>query len=146
MRLDGLLPPVRIVALALLLIALGFGASAIDLPIWQAGMPGPGLTPLLICACLLPLSLIILFEGITPEEREPLQLAPFLCGLALLLYVYLVQQAGFVLPTILFGLAWARLLYRQSWTVSLAAACLVPLALCAVFVGGLGIPLALWPE
>ncbi|GGC86885.1 tripartite tricarboxylate transporter TctB family protein [Chelatococcus reniformis] len=146
MRLSAFALPAKLTGLGLLLIVLGFGIGALRLSIWQFGMPGPGLTPLLVSIALLPIAAVLVLEPLRPEEREPLQGAPLLTGLAFLAYVALVEYAGFALPTFAFILLWARLLYARSWAVSLATALLMPLALYVLFMLGLGIPLPLWPR
>lgn len=143
--LTALVPPARIVMLALLLVSLGFGAASLQLAVWQLGMPGPGLAPLLFSACLLPVSVILLAEPLSEEERAPLQAMPLIVGLVLIVFVVLVQFIGLMLPAALFSAGWARLLYRRSRVVALAAGIVMPALLYAVFVLGLRIPIPLWP-
>jgi putative tricarboxylic transport membrane protein len=143
-RLAEILTPTRIVALGLLLTAVGFGAASLGMAIWELGMPGPGLAPLLFSVCLLPVAGVLLVEPVSPEEREPLQLAPFTVGLLLIVFAIVVEFVGLMLPAAVFSTLWARFLYGRSWKVSLAAGVIIPVLLWAIFSFALGIPIALW--
>lgn len=144
-RLAEMLPPSRIVALGLLLTAAGFGIASLGMTIWDFGMPGPGLAPLLFSACLLPVAGVLLVEPVSPEEREPLQSAPFVVGLLLIVFAIVVEFVGLMLPSAVFSLLWARLLYDRPWQVALAAGVIIPALLWAIFSFALRIPISLWP-
>lgn len=146
MRLSALALPAKLTGIGLLLIAVGFGIGSWRLSIWQLGMPGPGLTPLLASLALLPIAAVLVLEQVRPGESEPLQVAPLLAGLAFFAYAALVEYAGFMLPSFAFIFLWGRLLYARSWATSLATAVVMPLALYVIFMLGLGIPLPLWPR
>lgn len=144
-RLATILPPTRLVALGLLLIAAGFGVASLDMTIWELGMPGPGLAPLLFSACLLPVAGVLLVEPVAPEDREPLQLAPFVVGLLLIAFAIMVEFVGLMLPTAAFSVFWAHALYDRSWKISLVAGVIIPALLWAIFSFALRIPITLWP-
>jgi hypothetical protein len=144
-RLAAFFLPLRIVQIGLLLVALGFGAASLQLDMWENALPGPGLAPLLFCACLLPIALFLLIQPIEPSEKEPLQPISLIVGLLLFVYVAGIEMIGLMLPTALFAGGWAWLLYRRSPVVALAAAVVTPIILYAFFVLALRMPLTLWP-
>jgi hypothetical protein len=144
-RLASLLLPLRLVQAGLLLVALGFGAASLQLSMWENDLPGPGLAPLLFCACLLPIALFLLTQPVEPEEKEPVQPIALIVGLLLFVYVAAVEMAGLMLPTALFAGGWAWLLYRRPPVVALVTAVVTPIILYAFFVLALRMPLTLWP-
>lgn len=146
MRVADLFLPIRVIAFALIIISIAFGVSSLRMSIWATGMPGPGLTPLLASACLLPLAISILLTPLTEAQKEPLRMAPFAAGALLLAFIALMNYVGFVLPAIVFCIVWSWLVYRRRLVVALSAGLLMPLAMYVVFILGLRIPLVLWPE
>jgi len=146
MRLTDILLPSKIVPLALLAVALGFGVESLRLGLWNYGMPGVGLTPLIACTLLLPVSVYMLLEAPTEAEREArFQAGPLLAGLGFCGYVVALTYLGLILPTLAVLIVWTRFLYRRPWKVTLLAAGGVTLALYVVFIRLLGIPLAVLP-
>jgi len=145
-RARRLLAPSKLVALALLAFSIGFGIASWRLGLWANGAPGVGLTPLLGCAVLFPLSLLMLADETDDPDAEPrLEWVPLLTGLGFCVLAYAVTVIGFLLPSFVFLLVWTRLLYRRSWLVSVSSALGITSALAVMFVTALGVPIELWP-
>jgi hypothetical protein len=138
--------PSKIVALALLIFSLGFGIASWRLGLWANGSPGVGLTPILGCIVLFPISAMMLLDGTVADEPEaPLEGTPFLAGLGFCLMIYAMTIIGFVAPSLIFVLVWTRVLYGRDWKTSLLSAAGVTAALAVLFVTVLGVPMQLWP-
>lgn len=145
-RAIDFLVPSKIVALALLVLSVGFGIASLRLGLFANGMPSVGLTPMLGCIVLLPISVLLLLEPIEKAEQESrLEGIPILAGLAFCLLALAMKTIGFVTPAILFLLFWTRWLYGRSWRVSLLTAAGITGVLALLFVTVLGVPMQLWP-
>lgn len=138
------LAPPKLVAFALLIFSSGFGIASWRLGLWANGAPGVGLTPLIGCALLFPISLLILADPIDDAEpAEPLEWVPVLTGLGFGLVIYAMTVLGFAIPAFLFVLIWTRILYARTWLVSVTSSIAITAVLAIMFVIVLGVPLQL---
>lgn len=144
--LGSLLYPIRLVALSLIIASVGFGLQSLRLGLWQLGIPGAGLMPLLASLALLPIAIYLLLAPIGPKERAMLEPVPLAVGGSLLAFVVAMSNFGFLLTACIFCFLWVALLYRRTWLHAVYTAVVLPLVMYAVFVFALGIPLIVWPE
>jgi hypothetical protein len=137
--------PVRLSALALLAVSLGFGAGSLSLGLWSNGIPGPGLTTFIGSLLLLPISVGLLRANLGDEDREPLRWTSVFGAIAFAVYVVAWQVVGFVAATFLLLVVWVRGLHGQKWIAAGITAVTVCLAIGFLFVRLLNVPLSLWP-
>lgn len=139
------LGPVRAAAGLLVVLALVFGAGAFSLGFRAEGVPGPGLLPLLASLALLPLGLRLLLAPGRLGEASPFRARPLALLAALAAYALALPRAGFVVPTVVLLVLWARGFHGRPLGHALLLA--VSLTAGAVLVFGvlLGVRLPLWP-
>jgi len=138
--------PNRVVGFGLLAAAIGFGLESLRLGLWNYGMPGIGLTPLLASIGMLPVSLIVMFDKPVRHDEGAFQPAPLLVGGAFVLYGIGLAYAGLLLPTFLFCLLWGLVIYRKPWPASLAVSLAITGGSWLLFGYLLSIPMPLWIE
>ena len=138
--------PVRLSALLLLAVSLAFGIGSFRLGLWSQGIPGPGLTSFIGSLLLVPLSLRLLRAPVEGEDGEPLSVSALTGAIVFCLYVVALQFVGFALSTFVFLVVWARVLYRQTLTMSSFSAFGMCVAIGVVFALLLSVPIQIWPE
>ncbi len=131
-------------SLALVATGLGFAAAAWRMPLYEDGVPGPGLAPLMLGLALAALGLIIAAAAVM---RRDAALIPVLDRDTLLAVLFLFaavaafEVAGFVPATFLFLLAGFVLIGRESWLPAATVAGAATLVTWALFVKALGVAL-----
>jgi hypothetical protein len=149
-QMHALFSPPRIVAAGLIATSVAFGTGALMLGLWNYGMPGVGLVPLLASVALLPIAIVLLLqketapEGVEDVAEQAFQLWPFLVGLGFCLFCVGLAYAGLIVSTVIAAIVWTRWVYRRPWTTALIAAAGVTLAVYVVFIRLLRIPLRLF--
>lgn len=142
--LSRLLLPTPIVSLLLAAMALGFAVGSVRLGFWTFDGPGAGLVPFTAAVLLLPLLIMVLRERSGAEDPfRAMPLGAVVIGCA---YAALLPYAGFVLPTIVLVMVWARLFYEQSWTRAVALGLALTLVSALIFGTLLKVPLPLLPS
>lgn len=142
--LHDILPPSRVVAVGLIVTSVAFGAGALMLGLWNHGMPGVGLVPLLASIALLPIAAILLFEPLTANSDEDdvrFQYAPFVVGIGFCLYCVGLAYTGLIVSTAIALIVWIRWVYKRPWTTTLIGAFGVTLGIYVIFIRLLRIPL-----
>ena len=147
MKFDRLLfAPSKLVAIVLTVFSSGFALASWQLGLWTNGAPGVGLTPMLACAALFVVSLMLLLgDNEEAEQEASLEWTPMIMGFGFCLLAYGMNTIGFVVPALIFLLIWARFLYCRSWLVSVSAAIGITAVLAILFVKIFGVPLKLFP-
>lgn len=97
---------------------------------------GPVFFPRIILGAMGLLSLIVIAEGLS-EENEPLGLNALLVTLSAIIvtggYIFSINWAGFVLPTMLFTFLLPFILGYRNWLISLAIAVIYTVAVWYIF-------------
>ena len=127
------------------LLALVFCAASWKLGYWVKGAPGPGLLPLgAALLLLLCVTFLVRAPPATDEDpafgKTPLGAFALLCA-----YGLAVPWGGIVIPSVIFGALWMRLLHQRPLIASFVISALVCGAGATLFKVMLKIPLPLWP-
>jgi hypothetical protein len=140
------LVPVRLSALILAALAIGFGTMSLRLGFWGDGIPGSGLIPFIGCVLMLPITVVLLGVPLDPGEREGLRLHP-LAGLVFLgVYVAVLPRLGFAVATTLLLFVWIKWLHERNWLEAAAGSIAISGLILLLFAYVLGVPLNLWPD
>ncbi len=135
----------RLAAWVLGALALVFCAASWKLGYWIKGAPGPGLLPLgtslLLAVCA---AFLVRAPGL-PDEDPGFGKAPLMAFALLCAYGLSLPWGGVVLPSVVFGTLWMRLLHKRPVLASIAVSALVSGVGAMLFKGMLRIPLPLWP-
>lgn len=137
--------PGRLVAGMFLTLALVFGAASWKLGYWLSGEPGPGLLPLGTGLLLAVCAALLFGSSREPEEAVVLGRLPLVAFALLCAYGLALPWGGMVLPSVIFGVLWMRLLHQRPVLVSLIVSALVTGAGTLIFKGLLKMPMSLWP-
>jgi putative tricarboxylic transport membrane protein len=131
--------------------ALGLWLSR-DYQIGTALRMGTGYVPRLLCWVLLGLGLIVLLQGLRAGAAATGAFAEFswrpfvFVPLSLLAFVYTIEWLGAIIASALL-IAVGAFAGRDMRPVEVAATALVLIALCwVIFIWGLGLPIAAWPD
>ncbi len=135
----------RLAACVLGALALVFCMASWKLGYWIKGAPGPGLLPLGTSLLLALCAVFLVRAPGLPEEDAGFGKAPLVAFALLCAYGLVLPWGGVVLPSLVFGTLWMRLLHRRPVLASLAASALVSGGGALLFKGMLKIPLPLWP-
>jgi hypothetical protein len=135
----------RLAACLLGLLALVFCGASWKLGYWVKGAPGPGLLPLGTSVLLATCAIFLVGAPRAPDEaagfgRTPLAAFALLCGYGLSL-----PWGGIVIPSVVFGVLWMRMLHQRPVMASLFVSALLCGAAAMLFKVVLKIPLPLWP-
>ena len=127
--------------IAVLAIALGFYVQTRDMKLGTLAEPGPAMWPMILILGLVGVSIlglsVNLTEGIERFNSGSLQVMAGIVGLCL--FVVLFSHTGMILPGILFLTFWLRVLWRETWQLSVAIAAGSSLLGYFLFVGLLGV-------
>jgi hypothetical protein len=139
------------------ILFLGFGIAGMLLsPNYQMGSAarmGPGYFPFLVSLCLAAVGLVLCLRSVgaspSPEagSKPSIQYRPLVLVLgAVLLFGLLLRPLGLLLPSFL--LVVVSSMAHKGWrpVESLVTAVVLSLLVIALFVYGLGMPLAVWPD
>lgn len=137
--------PVRVVVLGLMAVAVVFGVAALRLGLYQDGLPGPGLLPLAASLLLLAGAGRLWRQAAELDSGERFQAGPIVTVLGFGLMVPLLKPAGFVLCTLVFVAAYARLLHHRPWGSAIALSLGLTAGAVLLFAYLLAVPLPLWP-
>ncbi|MBE0616192.1 MAG: tripartite tricarboxylate transporter TctB family protein [Burkholderiales bacterium] len=139
------LAPGRLVAGMFMTLALVFGAASWKLGYWVHGEPGPGLLPLGTSLLLAVCAAFLYGPPREPEEAVVLERLPLVAFALLCAYGLALPWGGMVLPSVIFGVLWMRLLHQRPFLVSLIVSALVTGAGTLMFKVLLKVPMSLWP-
>lgn len=145
-HLQQWLLPVRLSALILAVLAIGFGVMSFRLGFWGDGIPGSGLIPFIGCVLLLPIAIMLLWLPLDPSEDDGLRLFPLLGLMFLGIYVAVLPRLGFAVATTLLLFAWIKWLHGRRWLEALAGSVAISGVMLFLFARVLGVPLSLWPD
>jgi hypothetical protein len=137
--------PVRVAGAVFVALALAFGLGAFTLGFRAEGVPGPGLLPLLASAVLLPIGVRLLVTPGVVGETSPFAAAPLSLLAVLAVHALLLPRLGFVAPTLVVLVVWARVFHGRSLVAALALAVLLTSGVVVLFNALLGIRMPLWP-
>ena len=139
------LHPVRAASLALLALAVAFGAASILLGLWPDGMPGPGLLSLFASLILGCLAAGLAWSNPYGGTEEPFQLRP-LAALALFSACAAAYPwFGFVLPSFVLLAVWIRSFHERPLASALVLSATLVAACVLAFRFVLSVPMPLWP-
>lgn len=131
--------------------ALGLWVSR-NYPIGTAFRMGTGYVPRMLCWILLSLGVAILVQGLRAPEADMehgtgLPLRPLIfVPAAILAFAFTIERLGIVIAAVLLiGIGSLAGREVRPLEVAIAAGVLVTLTL-AIFIWGLGLPIAVWPE
>jgi hypothetical protein len=133
-----------IVSLALSATGLWFVATSGRMPMFEDGVPGPGLTPAILGIALTALGIAIAAHAMWKRPSGRLVVFDRDSALAtalLLVAVLSFEGAGYLLSTFLFLLASFVLIGRERWLSASIVAAAATLLTWALFVKALGVPL-----
>ena len=139
------LSPVRVAAIAFIALALVFGLGAFKLGFRAEGVPGPGLLPLLASVALLPIGVRLLVAPAIVGEVSPFAAAPLRLLALLAVHGLALPHLGFVAPTLVLLVVWARGFHQRSYPVAVVLAVAVTTGAALLFNVLLGIRMPLWP-
>lgn len=129
-------------------VPLGLGvfgmAGSAALSMGSLTLPGPGMWPFIVSACLAAVSIPLMFTrlGAAGLERFGTSGLYVVAGaVSVGIFVVAFQQAGMILPGFLLLLFWLRFLGNERWLTSVPTAVLVPIGLYVVFDVLLSVPL-----
>jgi hypothetical protein len=135
----------RIAACLLGVLALVFCAASWKLGYWVKGAPGPGLLPLGTSVLLEVCAIFLLRAPSAPDEATGFGWTPVVAFALLCAYGLCLPWGGIVIPSVVFGTLWMRMLSRRPLAASLVISALVCGAGATLFKVVLKIPLPLWP-
>jgi hypothetical protein len=131
--------------------ALGLWLSR-DYQIGTALRMGTGYVPRLLCWVLLVLGLIVLLQGLRAGAVAGGAFAEFwwrpfvFVPLSILVFVYTIESLGAIIASVLL-IAVGAFAGRDMRPLEVAATALILVTLCwVIFIWGLGLPIAAWPE
>lgn len=127
------------------MLALVFCAASWKLGYWVKAAPGPGLLPLGTSLLLMLCATFLLRAPPAPDEDPGFGKAPLTAFALLCAYGLALPWGGIVIPSVIFGALWMRLLHRRPLAVSLVVSALVCGAGAILFKVLLKMPLPLWP-
>ena len=139
------LRPGRVAACLLGILALVFCAASWKLGYWVKGAPGPGLLPLGTSVLLAACAVFLARAQSAPDEAAGFGWTPLAAFALLCAYGLSLPWGGIVIPSVIFGAAWMRLLHQRPMTAALMISALVCGAGATLFKVVLKIPLPLWP-
>lgn len=137
--------PGRLAASVLGTLALVFGAASWKLGYWVNGAPGPGLLPLGTSVLLAACAALLVGAPPAPEEEAGLGRLPLVAFALLCAYGIALPWGGMVVPSVIFGVLWMRLLHQRPVLISLIVSALVTGAGALLFKALLKVPMPLWP-
>lgn len=137
--------PGLLVAGMFMALALVFGAASWKLGYWVSGEPGPGLLPVGTSLLLLACAVLLFRSPREPEEDAALGRLPLLAFALLCAYGIALPWGGMLVPSVIFGVLWMRLLHQRPVLASLIVSVLVTSAGVLLFKVLLKVPMALWP-
>jgi hypothetical protein len=138
--------PVRLSALILAVLAVGFGVMSLRLGFWGDGIPGSGLIPFIGCVLLLPITIVLLWVPLDPTERDGLRLAPLIGLIVLGIYVLVLPRLGFAVATAALIFVWIKWLHGRKWFEAAAGSIAISGLMLFLFDYVLGVPLNMWPD
>lgn len=136
----------RVAACSLGALALVFCVASWKLGYWVKGAPGPGLLPLGTSVLLGLCAAFLVRAPAVADEDAGFAGAPLAAFALLCAYGVALPWGGVVLPSIVFGVLWMRLLHRRPVLASIVVSVLMSGAGAAMFKVALKIPLPLWPS
>jgi len=111
-------------------------------------MPDAGLLPFLCGGALAVLGIIWAVmlqlsreEGQEGSEEKPLWHRPLLSLLLMVVYGWAMETLGYVTSTLLFMVAWEQIIERETWVKTIVIAVLATIAMYALFVLFLKVPI-----
>lgn len=135
----------RLAGLAFATFGVLVGVRAVGLDVGGWRTPGPGFFPLLVGVATSVLGTALAFSRTAPSLKgDPLNTGRRkLLGAGVLLegYVLGFDRLGFVPVTFVFILVWLRVVERSSWREATLVAAAAAIAMYAVFIRWLAIPL-----
>jgi hypothetical protein len=140
----------RISSAVLLAFVAFYVVSGWSLDTWAKNAPGPGFMPRLLAIALAALAILIwVGAGRSSETREEgesySKREPFIIFLAVLLYVFVMPQLGFLLSNFLLVIALRRMVEPASWWADLAGAVGATVIIHVVFVQILALQFPVFP-
>ncbi|SNT38249.1 putative tricarboxylic transport membrane protein [Asanoa hainanensis] len=136
--------PVTNLVIALIVVVLGGAALAgsLSLGVGTPSAPGPGTWPALVSTALVILGLVLAARARRTDDAERFTRAGLLVVAAvasMAVFVAVVGEIGFEIPTALLAFLWLRFLGRESWRTSTALSLLLTIAAYLLFVGALDV-------
>ena len=133
----------RIGSIAPLLLGIACLFYSYSLSLGRITNPGPGLWPFTVSAVIVVASLVLLItERSEDYERFTGKTWLVVAGaLSTVVFIYLFQWFGFIVPAFLTLVFWLRYLGKESWKMGFGLAALVTAVFYVLFAILLGIPL-----
>ena len=135
----------RVAAGALGALAVVFCVASWKLGYWIKGAPGPGLLPLGTSLLLAACAAFLVRAPAVDDEDPGFGGAPLAAFALLCAYGVSLPWGGVVLPSVVFGTLWMRLLHKRPVLASIAISAVMSGAGAVLFKVALKIPLPLWP-
>ncbi|HVL58140.1 MAG TPA: tripartite tricarboxylate transporter TctB family protein [Burkholderiaceae bacterium] len=140
------LPPARIAAAVLGVLAIGFGVASWSLGYWVDGTPGPGVLPLCASLLLLPTVVWLLRVPLEPDDEPGLSARSLGALMMFGVCAFAMPQAGIAIPSAVLALLWMRFFGERSWLASAAYSLVMVAVLAGLFIGALKVPIPLFPD
>lgn len=134
----------RLVSLVIALVALIFGALALQLGVGTFDNPGPGMWPLFVAIFVGGSAVALLFTERDAEDYDPLTKRSWLVIVGFLMmagYILGFTYVGMTLTSLVFSVIWLRFVARESWPMTWLAGAGFTVAVVGIFAIALRIPI-----
>ena len=125
-------------------ISIVFVSLAMKMGIGSLRDPGAGFWPLIICLVIIVLASLAGLQNVKLKIRANFDLRamrkPILAISSITVYIFLLENLGYMLPTPLLVLFWLRVIGAESWRISIVLSILLAAFFYFVFSTLLGVP------